>query len=72
MTEWRPWKRVGTYLIFVRRNDGGRWDGGYARLKGGQVEERPPSPVTFGHGSEAEAVQAVEGHLQKLPPERPR
>jgi hypothetical protein len=63
---WILVKRVGSYLIFVRPNETGGWDGGYLRLTSA------PSPVTFNHGSEADAVQAVEGHLQKLPPEGPR
>ncbi|HTU02261.1 MAG TPA: hypothetical protein VMG58_10615 [Candidatus Sulfotelmatobacter sp.] len=62
-----PWvfvKQVGSYLIFVRRNETGGWDGGYLRLTS------PPSPVAFGHGAEAEAVQAVERRLQKLMPDQ--
>jgi len=72
VTDWIAWKRVGTYLIYVRRNDRGQWDGGYTRVHGGQAETRTPSPVTFGHTSEDAAAEAVEHHLLKLPPERPR
>ena len=71
MAVWTLWKRVGSYPIYVRRTDG-EWDGGYTRFQGGQTEKRTPSPVTFGHPSKGAAAEAVERHLQKLPPERPR
>ena len=72
MADWRPWKRVDTYLIYVRQTAGGRWDSGYTRLKGGQAETRVPSPVGSGYASADEAAEAIEHHLRKLSPERPR